>query len=670
MATSLTRRTLLRTAAYGVGAHCCAGVMPMAAFADPGTQGWTAEWDAALLNSEIDRLAASFDEKEQMIRSYRGPEYNYQSNLRSTVAHPTRDSLDYASLLLYQDNPASLQRAIAILKRVLPLQVQDPASRYFGLWSWFLEEPVEKMNSADFNWADFNGSTLLNILFLHEKRLPTEVAAAVRSALRHAAACIRKRNVSLYYTNIAFQGTYVTLAAAELLGDTDLLAYAKERFQRLDAVVNESGSFAEYNSPTYIAVTIENISRILMYVRDPAARVLAEKLNALAWKHIGEHWHAPTMQLAGPMSRAYSNDIGSPMWIQKGTGNRVQFLTLEQLKQHAPGGENTVATVAFRCPDELLPLFAPAPRHQHREVFIAGTTLVDNLEVTKRAPVAPLEGTTWLTPRFALGSANRSDFWIQRRPLIAYWGTPQRPPQCMQMRVVKDDYDFTSALLYSAQNQGSVLGSVRFRSDGGDKHPSLDKIQNGTFSLTRMSLELLFEQWKPGNRILVDGKRLMPDALLGPDAEPIAATSRVAVDAGGVKIFFQARAAHFLEAAAVLRIVRKAESVSICVELMNAAAPQTVHWAECKDAGCDFTLWMDDSTTPLEDLDAAFAATAFHSSQKETVRQIAWHSRDGVLEVKSAAGVQPIAEMDAAYVARLDGKPYPFVRLADAPIRY
>jgi hypothetical protein len=619
----------------------------------------------ALLRAEIAHKSRSFDKLEQMMRAHRGPDYHYSTNIRSATVHPTRDSLEYASLLLYDPEPASTDRAIAILERVLPLQVQDPGSPYFGLWSYYLEEPVEKMGSVDFNWADFNGATLLNILYVHEKRLPSYMAKAVRIAVRNAAACIRKRNVSLYYSNIAFQGTYVTLADGELLGDASMLDYARQRFERLADIVDKSGSFSEYNSPTYMAVTIENISRILMYVRDPGSRAIAEKLNSLAWKHIAEHWHAPTKQLAGPMSRAYSNDIKSPMWIQKGTDNHVKFVTLDDLAAAAPEGEASVATVDFRCPRELLPLFASTPRHQHREVFIAGTTLVDNLDVSRRAvPVAPIEGTTLLTPSFTLGSANRSDFWIQRRPLIAYWGDATRPPKCLQLRVVKDDYDFSSALFYSAQNQGSVAGSIRFRSDGGDKHPSLDRIKNGTFSLSELRVELLFENWQAANRILIDSKAVADQSFTVPVA------SRIAIEAAGVKIFFQARYAHFIAPASELRFDKTRSDVRISVALLKANSAQTVHWADLSSAGCDFTLWMDDSAASLEKLDSAFAAMNFKESASQEQREMAWSSKDGVLTVKTAARVLPVEKMDEMYEARIDGKPFPFVRLDDAPDRY
>ena len=287
-----SRRSILGTLAYGIAA-CKFSLGSISGVIDSRSSGWTKEWDAALLNAEIIALDRSYDPTVQLINVYRGPEYNYQSKIRNKTVHSTRDSLEYASLLLYQDDTTLVDRAVAIINRVLSLQVMNSASRYFGLWGWYMEEPPDQMAAADFNWADFNGATLLNILFEHENRLPPEVAVRCREALRACAISIRKRNVNLNYTNIAFQGTYVTLATAELLRDPGLLAYARERLVRLESTVSISGSFAEYNSPTYMAVTICNLSRILKYVRDADARAAGARLNALAWKHVAKHWHQP-----------------------------------------------------------------------------------------------------------------------------------------------------------------------------------------------------------------------------------------------------------------------------------------------------------------------------------------------------------------------------------------
>jgi len=42
---------------------------------------------------------------------------------------------------------------------------------------------------------------------------------------------------------------------------------------------------------------------MLMYIRDEQARSLIEKIHRRAWLHLIKHWHAPTRQISGPMSR-------------------------------------------------------------------------------------------------------------------------------------------------------------------------------------------------------------------------------------------------------------------------------------------------------------------------------------------------------------------------------
>jgi hypothetical protein len=241
--------------------------------------------------------------------------------------------------------------------------------------------------------------------------------------------------------------------------------------------------------------------------------------------------------------------------------------------------------------------------------------------------------------------------------LIAYWGDSTRPPRCLQLRVVKDDYDFTSALFYSAQNQGSVLGSIRFRSDGGDKHPSLDRIKDQTFSLSSLTVQLLLQQWRPNWRIFIDGRPATELEFTAP------AGSRVAIDTGDVKILFQSRFARFLSPATQLRFVRRGDNATLSIVLFDSPTPQTVHWQDLATAGCDFMLTMDDSATPIASLDRQVAAQHFTEQAAADLRSIIWASRDGLLGVRTLASVKPIAEMDAGYEATLEAKAYPFVRL-------
>ena len=63
----------------------------------------------------------------------------------------------------------------------------------------------------------------------------------------------------------------------------------------------------------------------------------------------------------------------------------------------------------------------------------------------------------------------------------------------MRLRVIKDGYDFSSALFYSVQQAGRVLGVVNFRSPGGDRHISLDPIKDGEFNCGRLFAEFSIE---------------------------------------------------------------------------------------------------------------------------------------------------------------------------------
>lgn len=157
---------------------------------------WTPP-DAVQL-ARLDRALASwnsqYDPAEQMVRRpFSSP--GYHTALTGGFVHPTRDSLNYALGLLDTGRPEDLVRATAVVRRVVALQDSDPASQTYGIWSWFLEEPLAQMRPPDWNWADFNGVTLLQIARDHRARLPADLARAVDASILHACRAIKKRNV-------------------------------------------------------------------------------------------------------------------------------------------------------------------------------------------------------------------------------------------------------------------------------------------------------------------------------------------------------------------------------------------------------------------------------------------------------------------------------------------
>jgi hypothetical protein len=142
------------------------------------------------------------------------------------------------------------------------------------------------------------------------------------------------------------------------------------------------------------------------------------------------------------------------------------------------------AQVPLECPRRLVRQLLQLERpRQVLETFVKA-------DANKPGIRNPVVGTTWLHPSLAIGSVNRGDFWTQRRPLLAYWGTPEQTTS-LRVRFLKDDVDFSSALSFSAQHESSVLSSVVLSTDHGDKHPSLDPVQNGT--ITARDLRLRFE---------------------------------------------------------------------------------------------------------------------------------------------------------------------------------
>lgn len=116
-----------------------------------------------------------YDPVEKMVsRPYSSAGYHYHTGYKGNVAHPTRDSLNYAVSCLDSGVPELFQRGIDILEKVISLQDTDENSRTFGIWSWYLEEPLDKMDAPDFNWADFCGTQLLQAVLRHGEQLPDD----------------------------------------------------------------------------------------------------------------------------------------------------------------------------------------------------------------------------------------------------------------------------------------------------------------------------------------------------------------------------------------------------------------------------------------------------------------------------------------------------------------
>lgn len=402
--------------------------------------------------------------------NWSGPGYHSQVPPGEWV-HPTRDSLEYALVLLSANT--NLDRAANIIRRILSLQDQNPTSRTYGIWSWLYEEPLDKMAPPDWNWADFLGAMLCHILIEHRDKLTDEMVKAVTTALGHAAWSIFRRNVRPDYTNIAVMGAVVTGIAGEILDEPRLSDYARIRMGSVRSFIQENGGLTEYNSPTYTPVALFEVERALQLATDPQLKADAEALRRIIWETIATHYHVPTAQWAGPHSRAYSDYI-NPFVAQE--ISRRAGVTIPLHPQASGARLNFTPVAPLPCPPDLVPNFELPPESDR---FFASTfTRTHN---TSGRTYREVTGYTWLSEDATLGSVNYDSMWTQRRTLLGYWRTDDDPAVVLRLRFLRDGRDFASAGVRNVQNGPTVLSLVSFMSEMGDYHLHLDQPEDRVF---------------------------------------------------------------------------------------------------------------------------------------------------------------------------------------------
>jgi hypothetical protein len=385
--------------------------------------------------------------------------------------HDVRQSFVYAVALFDMGDPQYKQRAFDILEKTITLQDTVSTSRSCGVWPYFLEEPLAtKKSPIDYNWADFNVVSLLEIYMEHKDELPADLLKKVETAIILAGKSVQKRNCGPGYTNIAIMGTYVTYMVSHLFNLPEMQEYAITRLKTFYDYTLDKKGFSEYNSPTYTLTALYELERMKQHIVEPEAKKMIDALYTIAWEIIAKHYHQPTAQWAGPHSRSYSTPAFPSFYglLYQASDGKID-----------PGinSKKIDAKVKHHLPESLLPYFlTPQYPRVEKDVF-------ENKE-------PQIIGTTYLTNQYAISSANRSSLWNQRRPFLVYWGTPQQP-RYLQVRFLHDLYDLSTATYFSEQKDNIILSAINFATNGGDKHINIDIIRNG--KITAKDLRLRFE---------------------------------------------------------------------------------------------------------------------------------------------------------------------------------
>jgi len=422
------------------------------------------------LFNALKELDKDYDAKEKMLTKKLGG-YNYHTDATSGNYHDTRASLFYAKNLMDFGGKLNISKAIDIIESTIALQDTVSRSDSRGVWPYFKEEPLAtKKSPVDYNWADFNAVTLLDIWMEHQDEIPVSLKPKMQKAILLAAQAIQKRNIGPSYTNIAIMGTYVTYMTAQLFEQKEMFQYAQNRLKNFYDFTIKRGGFEEYNSPTYTIVAIDELNRMQRHIKEPSALTMIDSLYALSWKMIARHYHKPTGQWVGPHSRTYSPVVNS---IFSGI-----LYSASEGKVGAPSFSGDVK-MTHKIPSYLLHYFVtPQYPRTESDVFVTSTPQV--------------KGTAYMTSKYAIATANRASMWNQRHPLLLYWGTNKTPQYC-QLRLLHDFFDFSSASFYSVQDKNKVLAGINFVTNGGDKHLSIDRIKNGQFKASDLRLRFEFD---------------------------------------------------------------------------------------------------------------------------------------------------------------------------------
>ena len=423
------------------------------------------------LNESLKGLHKRYDPEGKMITSTLHG-YNYHTDAESGVFHDIRSSFSYAVSLLDLGDKQYTQRAYDVIEKTIFLQDHNPDSKSHGVWPYYQEEPLAtKKAPIDYNWADFNAVSLLDVWMGHQEEIPAALKPTIKNSIILAAKAVEKRNCQPGYTNIAIMGTYVTYLVSHLFDLPEMQEYAKSRMKKFYDYTLDKDGFTEYNSPTYTFTALDELYHMKVHIIEPSAKQMVDSLYSIGWEMIARHYHQPTGQWAGPHSRSYSTLVSPSFYAILKEGSNGKIVTgIEEKRRDVK--------IKHHIPEYLLHyfLFPEYPR-----------TEIDTFEKV----LPKIIGTTYLTDKYVLSTANLSSLWIQRRPFLAYWGDIQNP-KYLQVRFLHDDYDFTSVNFQSQQKGSKVLAGISFATNGGDKHPSFDRLKDGKFRAKDLRLRFEF----------------------------------------------------------------------------------------------------------------------------------------------------------------------------------
>lgn len=400
------------------------------------------------------------------------------------VWHDPRDSLWYAFChLVRDDGDAAL--AERIIAKVLGMQELVEGDLHYGNFRWLYENEVVD----DLNAVEFILKRLVHILLRGGDKLSAETRESIERAMRTAFEEVDRLDVHWTYTNIYLLDVHNSILGGQLLGDGELIARGRRRLEEWARHTREDGVPHEFNSPTYSAVQINAVAAIAQFAAETKTRDVAIEMEQFMWRHVAERFHVPTLQLAGPHSRAYRRDVtGSVGFLKVLLYKLVRELRLLETSSYYDGpgreGDVFIALTDYHCPEDALEQLR-TPR---------------TADVQHTISRLDQELATYITPEFALGTMSRPygvgeppEPWPQHNSCILYYRRNGEPRfGVLYCRYVMNEKR-RGALVHESQRTAVDLwdeGTFRAAQNGGKAIVTYGLMPRGQSPVTGMRLDI------------------------------------------------------------------------------------------------------------------------------------------------------------------------------------
>lgn len=219
--------------------------------------------------------------------------------------HEVRAGASLAAQLIANGAAEDIELAHIVLEAVLRCQERDPRDPHLGAFRWMAEDTwIEDLNAVTFVLR-----ALIPMMIRHGDRLRPPLHGRVLDAIRLGLGEIARLDVLPAYTNITALDIANTCLGGELLHDPALLARGRAKLATWIEFTNRSGHPHEFNSPTYLPVSLRALGGLVELSQDAATRSRARALLARLGLSAVLHLHHASGRWAGPYGRAYQPTI-------------------------------------------------------------------------------------------------------------------------------------------------------------------------------------------------------------------------------------------------------------------------------------------------------------------------------------------------------------------------